>query len=392
MLKRLIGIFIIVFTCTALFAQQPQVRVSAWYWLNSAPKVDWEGDFVTMKNLGFTDVLLGWGLDLSGVATRVPDTRQAMQYAHKAGLRVYLIVWQPSANSLPRSPEYMQVDSAGHQLETFDVFNPQWRGTEWKAYLQKIATAYGHEPAMAGYVFDDSFGAGGTGVVSYGKYEQRTFGAPLPRKPGDPRWDEWVKAREGWWDDWARDTVGYIRAVDPNRQHEIYLEDYLPSIIDANRPDNVGLDFSRVARHFDAVGGYTTTSWDSSPDSGKQAAEKSTEALTSIRKMIGPDKQIIYTFWVANQPEERKAGPAAYPTAEQIQLICEAALKFGIHHLDMYGYRIGDYDVKREDLPKFMPPDPAPYRLTGQFPQKFLWDRPQVHQQLADYLRSLNQK
>jgi hypothetical protein len=27
------------------------VRVSAWYWLNAAPKADWEGDFITMKNL-----------------------------------------------------------------------------------------------------------------------------------------------------------------------------------------------------------------------------------------------------------------------------------------------------------------------------------------------------
>lgn len=329
---------------------------------------------------------------MSGVGTRIPDTKQAMQYAHKAGLRAYLIVWQPSANSLPRSPQYMQVDSAGHQLETFDVFNPEWRRTEWKGYLQKLARAYGHEPAMAGYVFDDSFGP-----VARGRFlTAHMSSARLARRYRENQaiQDGMIGSRRarGWWDDWARDTVGYIRAVDPNRQHEIYLEDHLPSIINPNRPDKVGLDFSRVARHFDAVGGYTTTSWDSSPDSGNLAAEKSTQALTSIRKMIGPDKQIIYTFWVANPPEERKPGPAAYPTAQQIQLICEAALKLGIRHLDMYGYRIGEYVAKREDLPRWMPPDPAPYRLTGQFPQKFLWDRPQVHQELADYLRSLNQK
>src|SRR5665213_2910149 len=50
MLKRLIGIFIIVLASATLSAQPPQVRVSAWYWLNAAPKVDWQGDFVTMKN------------------------------------------------------------------------------------------------------------------------------------------------------------------------------------------------------------------------------------------------------------------------------------------------------------------------------------------------------
>lgn len=26
-------------------AQQPKVQVSAWYWLNSAPKTEWESDF-----------------------------------------------------------------------------------------------------------------------------------------------------------------------------------------------------------------------------------------------------------------------------------------------------------------------------------------------------------
>lgn len=372
-------------------AQKPKIRISAWYWLNSAPKVDWQGDFITMKSLGFTDVLLGWGLDISAVGTRIPDTREAMHWANEAGLHVYLFVWQPTANSLPRHPDVMQVDSAGHLLESFDVFNVEWRSTEWKDYLQKVARAYAHEPAMAGYVFDDSFEAGGTEAVSYGAYEERAFGKPLPRKPGDPRWDDWIKAREGWWRDWARDTVRYIRAIDPNPQHEIYLEDYFPNIVNSERRSSHGLDFAGVAQYFDAVGGYTTTSWDSSPDSGKRAAEKTVEALATIRKMIGEKKQIIYTFWVANQPEERNPGPAQYPTAEQIQMICDAALRAGIRHLDMYGYRIGDYVIKREDMDRFVPPDPKPYRLTGQFPQKFLWDRPQIHEELAGYLRSLNQ-
>src|SRR6266705_2390249 len=106
---------------------EPSVRLSAWYWLNSAPKESWEGDFVTMRNLGFTDVLVCWGLDLAGIVTRRTETRHAMQSAHKAGLGVYLIVWQPSANSLPRDPEFLQVDANGKQLDTLDVFNPQWR-------------------------------------------------------------------------------------------------------------------------------------------------------------------------------------------------------------------------------------------------------------------------
>lgn len=394
MFKRVLAIAIIFLCATAtICAQTPKVRVSAWYWLNSAPKTDWQGDFLTMKNLGFTDVLLGWGLDVAGVGTRIPDTQRAIRLAHQAGLGAYIIVWQPQANSMPRHPEFMQVDSVGHQLTSFDVFNPKWRSTQWKTYLQKLATAYGHEPGMAGYVFDDSFGSGGTGVISYGAYEKEAFGEPLPTKPGQPRWDAWVKAREGWWEDWARDTSSYIRAIDHNPQHEIYLEDHLPDIVDAQRVNNRGLDFNRVAKHFDAVGGYTTTSWSSSTDSGTQAAEKTTEAINAIRKMIGPNKEMIYTFWVANPPEERKSGAAQYPTAEQIKLICSAALKLGIRHFDMYGYRIGDYLLKPgTTMTDWVPPDPAPYKLTGQFPQKFLWDRPEIHQELADYLLNLNRR
>jgi hypothetical protein len=30
------------------------------------------------------------------------------------------------------------------------------------------------------------------------------------------------------------------------------------------------------------------------------------------------------------------------------------------------------------------------YRLSGQFPQKFLWDRPELHAGLHAYLRGLN--
>jgi hypothetical protein len=393
MLRHFIG-FIVVCLCAGAtgWSQAPRVRLSAWYWLNSAPKVDWQGDFTTMKNLGFTDVLLGWGLDAAAIVTRPEETKQAIAWAHKAGLGAYLIVWHPYGNSLERKPEFMQVDSNGRRLETFDVFNAQWRSTQWKEYLQKVARIYRNQPGYAGYVFDDSFGAGGTGVVSYGAYEQHAFGGPLPKKPGDPRWDDWVKMREGWWEDWARDTVHYIRVIDPDQHHEIYLEDLASSIIDKNRPNNIGLEFTRVARHFDAVGGYIMASWNDSPDSGRKVAQEGVDVLTKVREMVGPKKQIIYTFWSANPSEEHNNGPAKYPTAEQIQMVSDAALKLGIRHLDMYGYRIGDPDIPKAEWPKWVPAEPAPYLLTGQFPQKFLWDRPEVHEKLANYLLGLNSK
>jgi hypothetical protein len=377
------------FACVAASAQEvsPRVRISAWYWLNSAPRADWEGDFTTMRHLGFTDVLLCWGLDLAGIVTRKTETRQAMQWAHKAGIGVYLIVWQPSANSLPRIPEFMQVDGNGKMLDTFDVFNAQWRSTQWKTFLQNVARTYGPEPAMAGYVFDDSFGSGN---ISYGPYEERMFGGPLPRKPVDPRWEEWTKTRQGWWEDWAKDTVGFIRAVDPNSEHEIYLEDTIGQIINPKQQASLGLDFARVARHFDAVGGYTTPTWTSNLDSETKVRKLTENAITSVRKMVGPEKQIVYTFWSANIAEERKPGPAAYPSAAQIRQVCEQALKLGVRHLDMYGFRIGEYHETREEMARRVPAEPAPYILTGQFPQKFMWDRPEIHTDLGTYLRGLN--
>jgi hypothetical protein len=393
MLKRFLVFCAITLFCTCpdTWAEDPKpvVRISAWYWLNSAPKASWEGDFVTMKHLGFTDVLLCWGLDLAGIATRKAETKQAMQWAHKAGIGVYLIVWQPHANSLKRMPEFMQVDAKGKRLNGFDVFNPEWRSTQWKAYLQEIARTYGSEPAMSGYAFDDSFGGAN---VSYGPFEEKAFGGPLPKSPADAGWDKWTKMRNDWWEDWAKDTVNYIRAMDPNPDHEIYLEDNISGITNKASHANTGVDFGRVAKHFDAVGGYTVPKWTSEPGSDAEAIKLTDDAIKIVRDMAGPDKSIIYTFWTANHIEEREPGPAKHPTASEIQKVCDEALKLGVHHLDMYGYRIGEYKVTAEEMERMMPVEPAPYILTGQFPQKFMWDRPEIQADLGTYLRSLNQK
>lgn len=390
-LASCIALFLYVGITASAREPEPRVRVSAWYWLNSAPKAAWEGDFVTMKHLGFTDIILCWGLDISGMVTRKADTQQALQWADKAGIGVYLLIWHPNAHSLPRRPEFMQVNAAGNQLVSFDVFNPQWRATQWKSYLQDVAKTYAHEPAVSGYAFDDSF-AGAENNISYGAYEEKVFGAPLPRKPTDPRWDEWMKAREGWWEDWAKDTVKYIREIDPNAEHEIYLEDGISSITNPRSLANTGADFAKVAKHFDAVGGYTTPRWTSAPDSDQKVLQETIKAIETVRKMVGPEKKMIYTFWSANIAEEFNPGPAVYPSAAQIQKVCEEALKHGIRHLDMYGFRIGNSAATGKEMERMMPAEPAPYVLTGQFPQKFMWDRPEIQTELGKYLRSLNQK
>jgi hypothetical protein len=378
-------------------ASAQKIRISAWYWLNAAPKVAWEGDFVTMKKMGFTDVVLCWGIDLAAAGERTADTRTAIEQAYRSGLRSYLVIWQPSANSLKRRPEFQQVDSAGNLLSSFDVFNPQWRNTEWKAYLQTVARAYHDEPGMAGYVFDDSFtlgsvvsgsGHSGTGVISYGKYEQEQFGHPLPKKPADPLWTEWVAAREKWWEDWARDTVSFLREIDRNPQHQIYLEDPADNVLHPERRSGIGLNFAKVASHFDAFGAYSDFAYKGTPEDDVKIVTGTQDILENVTRVVGKQKNSIYTFWVANPTEELVPGPAKLPTVQQIRLIADTALKAGITHLDMYGYRIGDYRV--EDLEEVTPGTRRDYPLTRQFSQKFLWDRPGIQDELGKYLRSLN--
>lgn len=383
-------------------AAKPKVRISAWYWLNSAPKSEWARDFADMSKMGFTDVLLCWGLDAAafGIPNRDQDSLDAIQMAQKVGMGSYLVFWHPSHNSLERKPEFEQVDSGGQHLFTFDTFNPKWRSTQWKGYLQRVARTYRSAPGFAGYVFDDSFSMGpvetfgGKPVpaeyryISYNDFEKKNFKGELPRKPGDPLWEEWCAARAKWWGDWARDTVKFIRQIDADKAHEIYVEDEA-HVLSPKMKDTVGLDLQRVANEFDAIGAYTEIAWKSQDAS--EGARITSDVLERTRAAVGPGKKIIYTFWIANHPEERKPGPAVYPTVDQIKAVADAALKAGIQHLDMYGYRIGEYVVNpASDWPKARPGTGASYPLTGQFPQKFLWDRPQLHEKLGEYLRGLN--
>ena len=132
--------------------------------------------------------------------------------------------------------------------------------------------------------------------------------------------------------------------------------------------------------------------WDDKPDSGARAVEEARTVIEKTRAAVGQGKKFIYTFWVGNILELRKPGPATYPTFEQIREICEAALGMGIRHLDMYGYRIGDFVVTDENWPKKRPPAQGPYPLTDPFPGKYLYDRPELHGQLEEYLREMKRR
>jgi hypothetical protein len=343
-----------------------------------------------MRNMGFTHVVLCWGNDTAAFAIRTNDNRYAMELVQRAQLQAYLLIWHPYANSLPRRPDDMQVDSAGKILPTFDVFNTEWRNTQWKEYLQTIAKIYGNNPALAGYVFDDSFEIGGDGVVSYGKFEKAKFPHPLPRKQGDPYWNEWTSARSQWWNEWASDTVRFIREIDSDKTHVIYLEDIAAQVLSPTLKADAGVDFPKIARNFDAVGGYTFGQWDASPDSGARTATTTRDMLAKLRHALGPNQRIIYTFWSAND-SKHEPGEAKYPTVSQLKLLCQTAIDCGICDLDMYGYRIGEGGVSLDKLDTQGPGRGPVYPLSGQIPQTFLWDRPHIQDELGAYLRELNE-
>jgi len=399
---RLLGLIFLA-AQTFLCAAAEPLRISGWYWLNSAPRAEWERDFRKMASLGFTHVDLCWGLDAAAWNLRVEDTKYALQSCRRAGLGAYFIVWHPVHNSLKRSPEFQQVDAGAQLRFSFNTFNRTWRETEWKRYLQTLARLYAQDPAFAGYIFDDSFsigpvksiagpaGAPADRFISYSEDDVRRFGKTPPRQPSDPGWAEWTKARAGWWEDWARDTNRFIRDVDPDTRHEVYLEDE-QHVLSQAVGDATGVDFGRTAKAFDAVGAYTEAHWDGKPGSAKRTIDEALSALAKTRAAVGPEKKIIYTFWVGNILELRTPGPAKYPTIEQIREICEAALTFGIRHLDMYGYRIGDYLVTDQNWPEKRPPARGPYPLTDPFPGKYLYDRPELIEPLGEYLRGLRNR
>ena len=178
---------------------------------------------------------------------------------------------------------------------------------------------------------------------------RQAFGHPLPHSPSDPYWEEWCKICAEWGDEWARDTTSFIRQIDPDRNHLIYLEDIAGQVLNSKLSDTAGVDFARISEYFDAVGGYSFSYNDSSPDSGEKVAEQSQLALSNLRKALRPNQKIIYTFWVANNAKH-SPGPSKDPSADQTRLICQAALASGVRYLDMYGYRIGDSNVPERDL------------------------------------------
>ncbi|MEW5979487.1 MAG: beta-galactosidase [Acidobacteriota bacterium] len=411
------------------------LRISTWYWLNSTSSDRWEADFHRIAEAGFTDVVLCWGLHSDGVLLQKEATRRALDWCAKAGLGGYLLVWHPTANGLSRRPEYQQVDNHGNRLFSFNLYHPGWRATQWKDYLQSVARTYREHPALAGYLFDDTFMPGRIGsfrgatagdFVSYAagdaerfrrwlqsRYQslerlQKAWGTRfanwadirLPRKieaGASAAWADWCAARAEWLEAWALDTVRLLREVDGDPRHEIYLEDTRFALgmdsrqsQDSHRPitvsDTVGLDFGRVARRFDAVCGYTFFRWEG-PNALSAALEATTKTLTYTRERVSDHPKLIYTFWVSDADLDKPL-PLTSPTAEQIIAVAEAALGLGLRHVDYYGYRIGDWRTDEDEWERLRPISGRPYPLTRPLQGRFLCDRPEVMRALkTEHLR-----
>jgi hypothetical protein len=419
-----------------------RLRISTWYWLNSIEKDKWEADFKLAAQAGFTDMVLCWGLDSAAVLSQKKNTRDALDLCHKHNLKVYLFIWHPTHNSLPRKEEFQQVDNKGNRLFTFNIFNQKWRSTQWREYLQEVASTYKDHPAFAGYVFDDTFALGLVGsfggdsketpgdFVSYSAYDVELYRKWLqkkyeklsalnktweqdykvwkdiepPRKitaENKSEWQDWSDARRDWLREWAEDTVKLIREVDGSSEHEIYAEDTQKVLgLDefeskfSFRPvtvrDTIGLDFGYVMQPFDAVCGYTFFHWDD-PDALEKAIKATRKTLQSTRNQIGDNKKIICTFWASDWDIDKPL-PLKYPTAEQIISITRMALEQGIRHVDYYGFRIGDWRVDEKGWINLRPGKETNYPLTKPLAGRFLCDRLDTLKVLAERHRELNQK
>jgi Beta-galactosidase len=415
------------------------LRISAWYWLNSIQKEKWEQDFQSAAGAGFTDLILCWGLDSAAILLQEANTRRALDLCKKLGIRAYLFIWHPTHNSLPRGSQFQQVDNRGNRLFTFNLFHNGWRRTQWKAYLQEVAKAYKDHPALAGYLFDDTFQTGPVGsfagekgkapgdFVSYSPYDFEQFRQWLRKKystlpklksawASDVRdwksvappkeittgnkaaWKDWCDARSDWMRQWAEETAGFIREVDSSTDHEIYLEDTQQVLgleqrnsKDSIRPvtvrDTVGLNFGVVASFFDAVCGYTYFRW-GTPDALAEALDTTKRTLQTTRSQVGGRKKIIYTFWVSDA-DLNKPLPLRYPDAQQITTITEAALALGVRHVDYYAFRVGDARVDEANWPKLRPGSDINYPLTKPLSGRHLCDRPEVLKALAARHREL---
>ena len=75
-------------------------------------------------------------------------------------------------------------------------------------------------------------------------------------------------------------------------------------MLNPNLQATVGVDFKQVSRYFDAVGGYTFSYSDGSVAADQKMVEQTENALSDLRRELGPSQRIVYTFWSGEQRQE----------------------------------------------------------------------------------------
>lgn len=407
--------------------------IGAWYWLNAVEPDAWERDLGLMKESGFDYVVGAFGYDSTAWMKRAEDTKRFLKAADRAGLGVYLSVWQPSGSQIEIPTGMETIDEKGTVRVTPNLYDPEWVDRFWVSYLKNMSSLMGREPNFLGYYFDDTFQMGrpkdSKAVAGrYAGYSQRdkirfqgwlrsrygsldhlnktwnvkftSWGQIEP--PTNParkaEWNDWVAARGDWLEFWARRTREAIRENDPDRLHrmvivddEFLLETEVVPTSEAARAreaigssgaalyvDQRGLKLEKIARYFDAISVYAAFFWE---DETKLAGyrERTRSILRKVKKLLGVDYPQIFIFWCST---DFKHGGKVHPTAEELADVIAAARGEGAISADMYAFRSGDWRIAPVDRPDLLPGNGEKYPIAPPYPDIYLVDRPSVLQEL----------
>jgi len=221
-------------------------------------------DLARLKELGLT------GVDYEGASRGVgPDSYyqaefmlHVMDLAHEHGLKVIMNVFnggvQRYLSPASEKPGYWYEEGLRNdwiardhlaRLTTYwNLYDPEWRGSQLIPYLKNYARHYSSHPAFGGYRTGDTLmpaGAwndankplfqgwlkekyGDTGNLSqaWGEKVRNWDEVDLPRFfcPWAQKWNDWVEAQNHFLADWAQDFAAAIRSVDPDtRNHKIRI-------------------------------------------------------------------------------------------------------------------------------------------------------------------------
>jgi len=375
-------------------------ELGVWYWLDAGPQEEWEEDVKEMRYLEY-DYVVASKMDL--ITNRNEEgIEEFINTCYKNGLSVYLCIW----SGMLMYPFIggrinQQVDEKGNRRDYYNLWNERWRKNFYKKYLQDIVSKYVDTPGLRGYLFDDTFASvakqpGQGTYISYSQEDIKRFREYMknrygdisvihllwreqrgkgwkeilpPRSPDEPFWLDWYEARATWYEEWAKDTVSFIKEVDPHC--ELYILD--GAGIAANQREYYGIDFQRVARYFDVVMLYAMPAgFEKPPIKMKPILSHIDFMVRSVRNLVTQDKKVSFCFHIY-QPFDNKnfdrVSSYPYPDIKQIKDMTTQAFFSGADMVEHYGYRIGNWRLK-----DISPGKPFPEVKTMLKYRKNLWE------------------